>query len=155
MRTHCFAQGTPPSALWWTQREGNPKREGRYIHTYIADSLRCAAETNNIVKQLNSNTNKKRKQNHQCSAVAVSSSAWWRTSSLWRLCIVFLPDATEPLCSQRKCQASWKKRPMDVHICSPCPPGYWVLSQWAMSPGVYLCLLMSIYHKYLHSSCPF
>ena len=51
MRTCCTAQGTLLSALWGPKWEGNPKKRG---YMYIADSLRCTVETNNIVKQLHS-----------------------------------------------------------------------------------------------------
>ena len=38
MRIHSIAQGTLPSALWWTKWERNPKKRG-YMDIYVADAL--------------------------------------------------------------------------------------------------------------------
>ena len=56
MTTYCISQGTPLSALWWPKWEGNKKKRG-HICIWIADSLCCTVETNNIAKQLYPHTN--------------------------------------------------------------------------------------------------
>ena len=53
MRTYCVAQGTLLSASNLNGKE----LQKRQVYVYIADSICCTVETNNIVKQLYFNKN--------------------------------------------------------------------------------------------------
>ena len=54
MRTYCITQGTILNALWDLNGKEIQKKKA-YIYIGIADSLCCALETNNFIKQVYSN----------------------------------------------------------------------------------------------------
>ena len=60
MRIYCIAQGTLLTALWWPKWEGNPKKRG-YMYTYSWCTLLYRKNEHNIVKQLYSNKNFKKR----------------------------------------------------------------------------------------------